>query len=150
MSEEEHQEAMPEPEEAPAPEAIAPVEEPEPVEAEAQPNLAQPPVPVSPTHPSRDPSEDEDPTYLVEPWAGLTHYVCLLDNHEDWSLETFTQHMQVYHRGIMRVQPPGPGPGPEDTTPETVDAPEAAAGQAPETATTDPEASAEAPAPEGA
>jgi hypothetical protein len=120
--------------------------------APASPNLAQPPastLPLSPTHLDRDPTQDEDPTYTVEPWNGLTRYVCLLDGHEGWTLETFEQHMDVYHRGIMREAPPGPGRGSDAATQAALEAAHAGAGHAPETTEADEAAPADAPADEG-
>lgn len=126
-------------------EATAPAPEPEPP-AEGQTNLAQPAttIPANPQNVTRDPTQDEDPTYMVEPWSGLTHYKCLLDGYEDWSMPTFSQHMAVYHRGVMRVAPPGPAP--EDPASETVGEAETGPGQAEETAETDTEAAPETPA----
>lgn len=94
----------------------------EPVEPEP---AAPAPEPVPP----RDPTQDDDPTYRVEAWSGLTRYVCLICQHEDWSVETLEQHMAVYHRGVMR-EAPADAAGDEalaapDDIPETVAASDA-------------------------
>ena len=88
--------------------------------------------------------EEPQPTYVQDTWSGREHYRCLLDGHEGWEYQSFSQHMAVYHRGLMIAAPPGYEP-PAPTPPETLGAEEAGPGQAPDATETDQEPSAEAP-----